>query len=113
MARQRDDRSSDLVVIAIDNVLNVEREGLQRLQRSREQAQNRLAEARTSAAAIAKRADGCIVKLHHSYLQKVERDIATLDRSNLLPGGIDGGVHDRVELARAVERLAAKLTGGA
>jgi len=113
MARQRDPAQGDPVVVAIDNVLNVEREGVQRLQRGRDRAQNLLTEARAGAAAIAKRADACIVKLHNSYLQKVERDIDTLGRSNASTDESDRTGNDRAKVARAVERLAAKLTGGA
>jgi vacuolar-type H+-ATPase subunit H len=112
MARQRDQERSDPVVVAIERVLEVERDGALKLQSSQEEARNLLAEARAEAATIAKRADGRISKLHANYLQKVQRDIERLQQSNRLSGERADGAYDRARLVRAVRLVAIKLTGG-
>jgi vacuolar-type H+-ATPase subunit H len=112
MARQRDQERSDPVVAAIERVLEVERDGALKLQRSQEEARNLLSEARAEAAAIAKRADACISKLHANYLQKVRRDIERLEQSNRLSGAQADGAYDRARLVRAARLVAVKLTGG-
>ncbi len=111
MGGQQGQQQSDPAVAAIERVLRVERDGAQQLQHSQEHARNLLSEARAEAAAIAKRADACISKLHNAYLQKVQRDIERLAQSNLLSGE-HAGAYDRVMLIQAARRVAAKLTGG-
>ena len=112
MAGQQDEQQSDPVVAAIEHVLKVERDGVQQLQRGQEHAQHLLAQARAQAAAIARRADACISQLHNSYLQKVQRNIERLTQSNLSSEHARNP-YDRVTLAQAARRVAAKLTDGA
>lgn len=112
MERQQDQQQSDPMVAAIEHVLKTERDGMQQLQRSQEQAQHLLSQARAQAGAIARRADVCISKLHNAYLQKVQRNIERLPRANLSSGEPTGNAHGREMLAQAARRVAAKLTGG-
>lgn len=111
MAGQQDEQQSDPAAAAIEHVLEVERDGVQQLQRSQERARQLLAQARAQAAAIARRADVCISQLHNSYLQKVQRSIDRLAQSTALSEHADDA-YDRVTLAEAARRAAAKLTGG-
>jgi vacuolar-type H+-ATPase subunit H len=112
MARQREQQQSDPVVAAIERVLKAERDGVQQLSSSREEAQRLLNEARASAAAIAQRVDACISKLHTAYLKKIQRHIQTLTEAEAALG--EGAAHgyDRAALEAAARRVAAKLTGG-
>ena len=112
MAGQQDHEQGDPVTAAIERVLKVERDGVQQLQHSQEQAQLLLARARAQAAAIARQADVCISQLHNSYLQKVQRNIERLAQSNLSSEHADNA-YDRVTLVQAARRVAAKLTGAA
>lgn len=113
MAQQQERQHSDPVVDAIERVLKIERDGVQQLQHSQEQARDLLSQARAQAATIARRADACISKLHNAYLQKLQRDIERLAQSNLSSGDNEGDAYDRVTLAQAARRIAAKLTSGA
>ena len=113
MARQQDQDRSDPTAAAIDRVLKVERDAARQLQHSREQAQQLLSQARDRAAAIAKRTDARISALHTAYLQKIQRNIESLVRSNLSSGGRPEKTDDRERLVEAARRIAAKLTGGA
>jgi vacuolar-type H+-ATPase subunit H len=110
MAGQQDQQQTDPAAAAIEHLLKVERDGVQQLRRSQEQAQQLLAQARAQAAAIARRADVCISQLHNSYLQKVQRSIERLAQSNLLSGHADNA-YDRPTLVQAARGVAAKLTG--
>ena len=112
MAGQQDHQQSDPVTAAIERVLKIERDGVQQLQHSQEQAQLLLARARAQAAAIARQADACISQLHNSYLQKVQRNIERLAQSNLSSGHADHA-YDRVTIVQTARRVAAKLTGAA
>jgi molecular chaperone GrpE (heat shock protein) len=94
-------------------VLKTEHEGVEALRRSEEDARHRLTQARAEAAAVARRADQRISKLHTAYLQKIERDILKLAAAHDADGtGVDEA-YDAASLAEAARRVAAKLTGGA
>jgi len=113
MARQQKKDHSDPTAAAIERVLKVERDAAEQLQHSRELAQQLLSQARDQAAALAKRADTRISALHTAYLQKVQRDIDSLVRSNLPSGEQPDRSYDRERLVEAARRIAAKLTSGA
>lgn len=113
MARQQKHDRSDPTAAAIERVLKVERDAAEQLRHSRELAEQRLSQARDQAAAIAKRADTRISALHTAYLQKVQRDVASLVRSDLSSGEQPERSYDRERLVEAARRIAAKLTGGA
>jgi hypothetical protein len=109
---QRDDPHSDPVVAAIERVLKTEREGVATLRKSAEDAQRLLTETRAQAAALARRVDRCIARLHTAYLQKVERDIQALKASHGASRADAGGPYEAAALAAAARRVAANLTGG-
>lgn len=112
MGREPEQQQSDPVVAAIERVLKAERDGVEQLHRSQDQAQHLLGEARAHAAAIGRRADACITKLHTAYLQKIVRDIQTIAGPEPTSKHIDRA-YDRAALEAAARRVAAKLTGGA
>jgi vacuolar-type H+-ATPase subunit H len=112
MARQLEEQHSDPAVAAIERVLKVERDGAEKLQRGQKHAKQLVSEARDHAAAIGRRADARISKLHNAYLQKVQRDIEQLAQSNPTSGE-HSGTYDQAALTEAARRVAAKLTGGA
>jgi len=103
------ERHHDPVVVAIERVLEAERAAETRLQDCRQQADALVTAARERAAAIIRRADARITNLHTAYLNKVSTEIAQL--SDPPASGGEVGVRDDAELAAAVQRLAAKLTG--
>jgi regulator of protease activity HflC (stomatin/prohibitin superfamily) len=109
MARQQDQHESDPVVAAIERVLKAERDGVEKLRSSENHAQRLIADARAQAAAIGRRADACITRLHAAYLQKIQRDIERMDAGH--PPSADGHF-DHATLEAAARRVAAKLTGG-
>lgn len=109
MPRQSDSPPSDDTVAAIERVLRAEREGVEALRRSEEQAQHLRAEARAQAAAIARRADHCISKLHTGYLQKIDRAVEALEQAR--PRTAGNPAYDRDALKTAAQRIAARLTG--
>ncbi len=113
MAGEAEQQHSDPVVAAIERVLKTERDGVGTLRRSEEQARDLLAQARAQAAALARRAETCIAKLHAAYLGKIQQEIGMLVSSHAAhsEGGEDA--FDRAALTEAVRRVAAKLTGGA
>ncbi len=113
MANQIDGLHSDPVVAAIERVLKSEREGVETLKKSADDAERLLSETRARAAAVARRAGACISKLHAAYLQKMERDIRTLTQAHAANGAQTGKPCDAEVLAAAAQRLAAELTGGA
>ena len=82
MAQQLSDPPGDPVVAAIERVLGAERDGEAGLREDRQQAESLAAAARAQAAAIARRADACISKLHTAYLQKIQHDIEKLAKAN-------------------------------
>ena len=112
MVRQTDEQHSDPVVAAIERVLRTERDGVEALRRSEEEARDLLAQARAQAAAIARRADHCIAKLHTGYFGKIQRDIQALTNAHVAGADHDDGGYDRAALVEAARRVAAKLTGG-
>ncbi len=112
MARQGEQHQSDPVVAAIERVLKAERDGVEQLRVSRQDGQRLLAEARSTAAVIAQRADARISRLHTAYLQKIQRDIQSLE-ADPAPGERTGHGYDRAVLEAAARRVAAKLAGGA
>lgn len=110
MPRQPDPPHSDDTVAAIERLLKTEREGVEALRRSEEQAQHLRAAARAQAGTIARRADQCISRLHTGYLQKIERAVQTLNAAR--PAAADGDpAFDRDALKTAAQRIAARLTG--
>lgn len=111
MERRQEQEQHDPVETAIERVLKIERDGTEQLQRSGERAQQLLSRAREQAAAIGRRADACISKMHSSYLQKVERDIDRLTESRLSSGAEADNGYDAARLTRAARGVAAKLTG--
>lgn len=113
MRRQQDQQERDPVVAAIERVLQSERDGVEKLRQTEKDAERLLTEAREQAAAIVRRADTCISKLHAAYLQSVQQKIQALAESETLQSGMADASHDRTALAAAARRVAAKLTGGA
>lgn len=111
MAQQESQHHGDPVVAAINRVLKTERDGVEALRRAEEDGRHRQSEARAQAAAIARRADNCITRLHAAYLQKIGQEIETLNAA--ASPGDPGQSHDRAALAEAARRVAARLTGGA
>ena len=109
MPRQADPQRSDDTVAAIERVLRTEREGVEALRRSEEKAQHLLAEARAQAAAIARRADRCISRLHAAYLQKIEREVDALNAARPAQEDSDPA-YSRDALQAAAQRIAARLT---
>jgi hypothetical protein len=110
MAQQLSDPPSDPVVAAIEHVLGVERDGEARLREDRHHAEDVAAAARAKAAAIARRVDARISKLHTAYLQKIQRDIDKL-ASTRTPAAAADDPYDLAALTDAARRVAAKLTG--
>jgi vacuolar-type H+-ATPase subunit H len=109
MTGQNERLQSDPVVTAIERVLKTERDGVAMLRRSKDEARHLLMQARTQAAAVARRADRCISKLHTAYLQKIEGDIQALTASRTSSAGAEKA-YDTKALAQAARRVAAKLT---
>src|SRR3974377_1554690 len=110
---QRDTDRDDPGVAALQRVLKIERGGAEMLRRSADDAQRLLTETRTRGAALARRADACISKLHTAYQQKIERDISALKQAHAARGPQAEAPYDAAELAAAPHRLAAKATGRA
>ena len=102
------DPSGDPVVLAIERVLQAERAGEARLRECRIQAETLIAGAREQAAAVTRRSDARISKLHAAYLSKISAEIANLPT----PQAATCDIVDDADLMRAARRLAAKLTGG-
>ena len=100
--------SGDPVVLAIERVLQAERAGEARLRECRIQAETLIAGAREQAAAVTRRTDARISKLHAAYLSKISAEIANLPT----PQAATCDIVDDADLMRAARRLAAKLTGG-
>jgi hypothetical protein len=111
IASQTDEPHSDPVVAAIERVLKTEREGAEALRKSAADAERLLTETRAQAAALARRADRCISKLHTAYLQKIDRDIQKLGASQAANGMDPDQPSDTALLSAAARRVAAKLTG--
>jgi len=102
----------DPVVAAMERVLKIEREGAEMLRRSADDAQRLLTETRARGAALGRRADTCISRLHTAYQQKIEHDISAVKQTHAARESQTEAPHDAAELAAAAQRLAAKLTGG-
>lgn len=100
--------AGDPVVLAIERVLQAERAGEDRLRDCRAQAEALVASAREQAAAVTRRADARISRLHAAYLNKISAEIANLPT----PQAAVSETVDDADLAGAARRLAAKLTGG-
>lgn len=113
MGRQQGQQERDPVVAAMERVLKVERDGVEALRRTETDAQRRVSAAREQAAAILRRADTCISKLHMAYLQSIQQKIQALAESEALRSGGADDFSDRAALVAAARRVAAKLTGGA
>ncbi len=111
MSRQSDSAHSDDTVAAIERVLKAEREGVEALRRSEEDAQRLLAEARAQAASSARRADRCISSLHTAYLKKIEREVEALNAARPATRGGEDPSYRRDALQAAAQRIAARLTG--
>jgi len=112
MARRQQREDDDAVVAAIERVLRVERDGVERLRHGQAHAAQLIDRTRVQAAAIATRADARIARLYGNYLQKVECDIAELTQSSWSASEQLEGVYEGVSLDQAVRRVAVKLTGG-
>jgi len=110
---QRDEQHSDAVVAAIEHVLKVERDGVETLRKSAADAERLLTETRAQAAALARRADRCISKLHTAYLQKIDRGIRALAQVQAANGVDTDKSYDAAALSTASRGAAAKLTSGA
>lgn len=108
--RQKEQEERDPSIANIEYALKAERDGLQLLRETKEHAGRLLSEARAKALAIAQHADARIARLHSSYLQKVERDIAGLSEFNLASAQRRVESYAQATLARAARRVAAKLT---
>lgn len=100
-------RQEDPVVLAIERVLRAESDGEARLRKCRAQAQALIAAAREQAAAITKRTDARLSKLHAAHSIKVSAEIANLPPARATARE----TIDDAALARIIRRLAAKLTG--
>jgi len=116
MARAGEQRDADIddpVVAAIERVLKIERDGLEMLRQSTDDGQRLLTDTRARGAALARRADACISKLHTAYHEKIERDVNALKQAHAARGPQAEAHYEPAKLAAAAQRLAAKLTGGA
>ena len=111
MVGQDDDSPGDPVVVAIERVLDAERDGMARLERCRDEAQTLVAQSRAIAAVIGQRADSRISKLHAAYLQRLEQDIDQLGRPDRATADTVDKRFERANLERAVARVAARLSG--
>lgn len=113
MGRQHGGQQSDAITTAIEHVLKLERDGMEQLRLSQEQARRILSQARERAAAIGMRADARITKLHNLYLQNLQREVDLLAESG--PGSNENPAngYGHAALTEAARRLATKLTGGA
>jgi hypothetical protein len=105
---QRSEQQRDPAALAIERVLKAERAADAKLSECRQQAEILVAAAREQAAAIARRADARISRLHTAYLEKIDSAVANLAIPP--PSSMGTGASDS-ELAEAAHRLAAKLTG--
>jgi vacuolar-type H+-ATPase subunit H len=101
------------VVVAMERVLQAERRLETMLQSCRQQANAVVAAARERAAAIGRRTDARIGRLHTAYFAKVRSDIASLANPVEAESEVLEGFVDDAELSCAARRLAAKLTGDA
>lgn len=110
MARQREQQPGDPAVAAIERLLEAERDGVQKLQRCESDARQLLGQAREQAAAIARRADARISRLHMAYLQKIEREVREIREAGLPPDKSTDKLCEEAALVAAARRLAAKLT---
>lgn len=98
----------DPAALAIERVLHAERAADVQLSECRQQAETLVAAAREHAAAIGRRVDARISRLHTAYLEKI--DSAAAELATPPPSGTGTGASDS-ELAKAAHRLATKLTG--
>jgi hypothetical protein len=105
---QQSEQQRDPAAFAIERVLHAERAADAKLLECRQQAEALLAAAREQAAAIARRVDARISRLHTAYLEKIDSAAAAL--ATPPPAATGTGASDS-ELAKAAHRLAAKLTG--
>lgn len=104
---------SDPVVAAIQRVLEAERVAEKQLLFCRQQAQARIAAARDTAAAIARRTSDRAAKLHTAYLQKIAHAVAGLTHPAAPDGVGAASTGEGAAGSQAAARLAEKLTGGA
>ena len=109
------DRANGATPEEVERVLDAERQAEQGLEDARREAEAVLAAARTRAEAIRKRADERISRLHIAMRRRIDAGIArqrqifeqTAGAARDDPHVADG----RAALERAVNRLAARLTG--
>ena len=99
----------DPAVAAIERVLEAERAGNMRLESCAERAKQTVADARAEAAAITRRADERLARVHDHYLKRIGHKVETLKTASDTGAAAQGPVSDAV-LAEAARRLAAKLT---
>jgi vacuolar-type H+-ATPase subunit H len=109
MASHQPKPDLDPAIGAIESVLQAERAAAQRLEDCRRRAESLLASTRGQAQEIMRRADARISRVHTSYLQKLQDEIA-----DLTPVQATANRHvSEATLRAAAARLAAKLTGDA
>src|ERR1035438_5171295 len=106
---QLTDPHSDPVIAAIERVLGAERDGEARLRDDRQQAEGLLAAARAEAAAIARRAEARISKLHAAYFRKIQQDIEKPAGPYTVATELAHNPYDLAALSDAARRIAAKL----
>ena len=97
------------MVVAIERVLKAERASDASIQDCRHRADEMVAAARGSAARIAQRTDARISRLHAAYLQEIDRHIADLSERSKTQEAKADFAPSETHLARAAERLAARL----
>lgn len=110
MVTQSSKNSADPMVASIETVLAAERDVEQRLAECRRQADSILAAARHRAAAIGQRTDERISRLHASYMQAIDAQIAKLSCAS--DDAVDTA-DEQQNTSRIVEvtrRLAGKIT---
>lgn len=100
---------------SIERVLDAERACEQSLDETRSRAEGIVAAARIREEVIRKRADRRLVRIHEAVKDRVDAEIARLRAEYENPENADAGRSQYVigqdALTKAVERLAARLTG--
>jgi hypothetical protein len=106
---ERTQQTRDPTVLAMEAVLEAERAGEIRVEACRRQADAAVAAAREQAAAIARRADMRLSRVHARYLGRLDAQAATLTSASAANDVADTRLDDAALVAVA-RRLAAKLT---
>jgi vacuolar-type H+-ATPase subunit H len=99
----------DPAVLAMEHVLEAERAAEIRLEACQRQADAAVAAARERAAAIARRADTRLSRVHGRYLERIDVEASKLKSARAADAAADTGI-DEAALAAVTRRLAAKLT---